>query len=174
MSTPRGFLSLPLELVCFIFEYLSPHTCFQLSLVSRYSSRVFTCNVGKLLDHTIEGWGCLLFRCPRCKVVYRGKDASMAILYHYELQGIRPLLSEELQKVCRRCRRGIKILNANLLRSIFQRYVSDNESSSDSEKDIPKVDLARKGICRYECTYPPGNKDVKYMRDVVDRILCMD
>jgi hypothetical protein len=97
--------SLPNEILSIIYLHLSPQTCYQLSLTSKLLSFIFLINRNQLLDRSVESWGCLLFKCPICVKVYLNRESVMCISYG----------SENLIRVCKKCRKVIKRQNSEIL-----------------------------------------------------------
>ena len=160
MLLDGGLLSLPLEVLCIIIKDLSPHCCLQLALASKPLYQAFEFNIKSILDQIVEGWGCLIFKCPLCNEVYRGSNSVSTLEYSYRDGEVR----EDLIKTCKKCRKTIRMRNASFMKDCFYRYVNE-------EKALPELaDLAHKGICRYQYTYPPSNKDIKYMKSIMDRL----
>jgi hypothetical protein len=147
--------ALPLEILCIIFDHFSPNTSYYFSLVSRYTSNIFNFRITKILDHTITSWGCLIFKCPECKLSHRGRDA-VSINVYYLAEG---KLNERLYMVCKRCRRIVKRENAKFIYGLLKDTITTGDLA----------DLVSNGIHKFEeCS---GNKVFKYMRDIAVKVL---
>lgn len=156
--------SLPLEVLCMIFGSFSPHTSFNFALTSSAALSVFKFNIEKILNQTIEGWGCLIFKCPECRIVCSPKEAPVTNIYSIGMDGG---LSERLYRTCRKCRRVLKRENSKILHSLLLDFVDSGDSYTESDRS----ELARKGISKYEdASEVPGNKDVKYMREILESL----
>jgi len=123
-------ISLPLEVLCHIFSYLSPHHSYQLCLTSRSLSRAFYCNIDAILKKVIEEFGCLIFECPQCKAVVRGGAEITSVVVVIFDDGV---MEEKLYRTCKKCRRHIK-KNHKCMEQMLEKYYNDDTKESKFRK----------------------------------------
>lgn len=165
MGTEKNFsldtklLGLPLETICHILYYLSPHDTSQFARVSKISAKIFKFDIKRTINLVINEWSVFLFSCPRCGFIYRaGSEVTSTILTKEPFQ-------EQTYRSCRSCYYKIRKETMKMLNSMLIDYRSNRDHPTKFRR------MAFIGICRYQTSGKyPRKKDLDFMKNVAKQI----